>query len=113
MLFFNFLHSYINQILIKSTPSLNFMFTKNKGNFIKIPRVYISNSRVYESNMSFVLIWFKKSILSRPEKNIFLKLVSELEAVRLGKSDIINFRKNYYFEIKTNLRKIWRKRRNY
>jgi len=101
--------AYMIQVFLKLVPIFGHMFIKYRRDFLKVPKVSRYFHRSFSNGVSISIMWLKKSISKRPEKTLLLKLISELESIRINKSESIKMKKDYYFEIKNNFRKVWRR----
>ena len=108
---YGWLKAYMIQVFLKLVPIFGYMFIKYKRDFLKVPKVFRYARRSSKNGVSISISWIKKSLLKRAEKTLFLKLISELESIRTNKSESIKFKKDYYFEIKNNFRKVWKRLR--
>jgi len=106
---YGWLKAYMIQIFLKLVPIFGYMFIKYRRDFLKVPKVFRYSHRSFNNGVSISIGWLKKGISKRPEKTLFLKLISELESIRTNKSESVKMKKDYYFEIKNNFRKVWRR----
>lgn len=105
----NWVNAYIFQVFEKLTPIFGYMFIRHKRDMLKVPKLFKFTYRYFNNGISMTVNWIQKCLLKRPEKTLLLRLISEFESIRMNKSEAIKMKKEYYFEIKNNFRKVWRK----
>lgn len=105
---------YFLQVALKLIPCFLYVNFKIRGKDFLIPWLKKNERQSRKKLIILGVSWLKKSFKNRKEKTVFLKLFSELEAIRTGTAESVNL-KNFYYKnfyenkryIKYLKRKVW------
>jgi len=86
---------YLYQLTSNILPVFSTIPFARRGEKIRLPWLLNKKFKL-KKLVSISSNWIKKSVLLRTEKTLFLKILSELESIRLGSSNSITLKREYY-----------------